>query len=702
MDEYAAQNADASYAELGEIHAHEGVTFDSKDMGETESFDKYAIEVLTRVDLDLAYSSEKLVNLDKLLMHVLACENDLEAMSLSNGHSSVNLIEKALVFDFLSGFLDSEVEVLDDFMVALHRVVVDTREKVDAFCYMREEFIVMEDKLNDSEELLKQSQEQVLEISMQSVKLQRTLFAFKHNDWKYDEGTGLSGNGGFSSMDEQPKLHTDTVEQKRHILRMLEKSLGRELYLEKKLSEFKQNEEDLKLKLHLTEQVAFCMEEAAEVVWGRFLEAENTSEVLMGISKEMVGRLQINQFNQNGSMKQEDEAKWKLLDCMEQLKGRENAMRELEMRIGELITDNFEVGALREKVKLLEEKLKESDSRIKSANKSNEEKEEQLRHMESIIESIDILESRAESAEAKITQLTETNMELNEDLSFHRSTNQSNAKKLSLVEKQLRELEIQQQHTKASSEASQEQQNMLYSAIWDMEILIEELKSKVSKAEVKTENAEEQCIILSENNIELTKEVTFMRTEIERLETALEQASDIKVASAKDINVKTNVIMDMVVQLAMERERIQKQLSSLADANRILVAKLKKSERSTSDSLHEEGIGDDVSCLSSKTGATNGSCGEASEAVRESSSRNFEAHESPKDAPVYESEVGSSGTTNGATDAVLKLEPESELEAREPNVTNRFLVYLAIIVLLLSSLASYIFNKKFILSGVDT
>lgn len=66
------------------------------------------------------------------------------------------------------------------------------------------------------------------------------------------------------------------------------------------------------------------------------------------------------------------------------------------------------------------------------------------------------------------------------------------------------------------------------------------------------------------------------------------------------------------------------QLSSLADANKILVAKLKKSERSTSDSLHEEGIGDDVSCLSSKTGATNGSCGEASEAVRESSSRNFE------------------------------------------------------------------------------
>lgn len=696
MDVYAAQNADASNPEMGELYAHEGVAFDSKDMGETGSLDEYAMEILTRVDLDLAYSSEKLVNLDKLLMHVLACENDLEAMSLDNNHTSVNLMEQALVFDFLSVFLDSEVKEMDNFMASVQRVVVDAREKVDALEKVTELFIVMEDKLHDSEELLKQSQEQVLEISMQSAKLQRTLLAFKHNDWKYDKGTGLSENVEFTNMDEKPLLHT--VEQKRHILRMLEKSLGRELDLEKKLSEFKQNEEDLKLKLHLTEQVAFCMEEAAEVVWGRFLEAENTSEVLMGISKEMVSRLQIIQFNQNGSMKREDEAKWKLLDCMEQLKGRENAMRKLEMRIGELITNNSEVCALREKVKILEEKLKEADSQIKNANESNEEKEEHLRQVGSIIESmredIDSLESRAESAEAKITQLMDTNTELNEELSFHRNTNETNAKKLSLVDKQLRELEIQLQHAKATSEASQEQQNMLYSAIWDMETLIEELKSKVSKAEVKIENAEEQCIILSENNMELTKEVSFMRKEIERLETALEQASHTKVASAKDISVKTNVIMDMVVQLAMERERIQKQLSSLAEENKIVVAKLKKSERSTSVSLHQNGVTDDVSRLCSNPGATNGSYGEASEeAVRESSSRDFKADKSSKDALLHETEVESSITANSATDAALQLEPESEVEAREPNATKQIYVYMAIIVLLLSLLASYKLNK---------
>ncbi|GMP93625.1 hypothetical protein CsSME_00043379 [Camellia sinensis var. sinensis] len=655
-DEYVAQHD----PELREIYTPEGVTFDSNDVGEIGS----AMEVLTGVDLDLAYSSEKLVNLDKLLMHVMASENDLEAMALDNNNSSIILIEKAFVFDFLSGFLDSEVRELDNFMAALQAVIVDARQKLSVFGHLTELFFVMEDKLHDSEELLKQSREQVLEISMQSAKLQRTLSAFKHNDWKYDRGTGLSENGEVvASMNEKPKMQM--VEQKRHILRMLEKSLGRELVLEKKLSEFKQNEEDLKLKLRLTEQVSFCMEEAAEVVWGRFLEAENASEVLMGISKELVGQLQILQFSLNGLMQREDEAKWKLLDCMEQLKRGETALKKFETRNAELITDNSQVCASREKVKSLEDQLKESNSQLKNANDANEVKEEQLREMENIIdtqkENVYIAESRVESGEAKITQLTEANMELNEELSFLKNTNDSNTKKMSLVEKQLRELEIQLQHARASSEASQEQQNMLYSAIWDMETLIEELKSKVSKAEIKTENAEEQCIILSKTNLELNKEITFLRTKIESLETCLDEANDAKAASAKDVNVKTKLIMDMVMQLAMERERIHKQLSSLAEANKILAAKLQKQERITSASMHEHGGTHDKI-----------------------------------------DEVGSSVSTNSATNVVQKLDLEREVEAMEPNGPNQMYVSMAIIVLLLSLLASYLFHKNSILFNVET
>ncbi|KAA8529290.1 hypothetical protein F0562_033911 [Nyssa sinensis] len=369
------------------------------------------------------------------------------------------------------------------------------------------------------------------------------------------------------------------------------------------------------------------MEEAAEVVWGRFLEAENAAEVLMGTSKELVGRLQILQFNLNCSIQREDEAKYKLQGCIEQLKGKETALQKVESSIAELMTDNSE---------------------LMNAKESNEASEDQLREMDNIIDSmkenIYVTESRAESAEAKITQLTETNVELTEELGFVRTNNDTNAKKVSLLEKQVRELEIQLQHARASSEASQEQQNMLYSAIWDMEILIEELKSKVSKAEIKTENAEEQRLLLTETNLELNKELSFLRTRMECLETSLQQANDAKVASAKDVNIRTDLIRDMVIQLAMERERIQKQLYSVTVENKILVEKLQKTKWDTSARMHDNEF------LSSKHDSTNATCKEASkETETESSSKSFQVDESSKDATAGETEVGSSVSANDAT-----------------------------------------------------
>lgn len=359
------------------------------------------------------------------------------------------------------------------------------------------------------------------------------------------------------------KPHAQTVEQRR-ILRMLEKSLERELDLEKKLTLLKQNEDDLKLKLRLTEQVALCMEEGAEVIWGRFLESENAAEVLMGISREMVGRLQIVNFNLNGSLQRENDFTSKINNCIGQINAKDITIQNLNSCNKQLAAENTEVTSLRDRLKLSEDKLKESESKLLKANELNEVSEERLKELECIVESqkedIDIAEHKAESAEEKVAHLTETNLELHEELDFLKSSNESNAKKVSILEKQVRELELQLQYAKTSSEAGQEQQNMLYSAIWDMETLIDELKQKVLKAESKTEHAEEQCLILSEANLELTQEVEFLRSRVEGLETSLNQASVEKLASAKDINIKTSFIMDLVMQLAIERERVQKQV----------------------------------------------------------------------------------------------------------------------------------------------
>lgn len=668
-----------------------------------------AVKVLLSLDLDLAYSSEKLVNLHVLLMQVWARENVFEAMAMGKDHISADSIEKALVFDLLSGILDSEVREIENFMDTLQAEIVDAHKKISSCSHLRELFNVMEEKLIDCEESLKQSQEQVLKMNTQLAKFQRVFLEFEYQNGKNDENIDSRENGQLSNIN--LKLKMPAVRQQRHILRVLDKSLERELDLEKKLLEIRQSEEELKLKMHLTEQVGFCMEEAAGAIYGRFLEAENLAEVLMGISKELVGRLQIAQFNLNGSIQREAEAKYKLLDCMEQLKAKETASQRLEKINSEPCVsqreqttsikvnfDESEVFTLREKIQLLEEQLKESELQLKNAHASNEAMQEQLSGMDNLIESLKegILkaESKAESAEGKLTLLTETNLELTEEMGFLKD---STTEKASSLEKQLRDLQIQLQHAKASSEASQEQQNMLYSAIWDMETLIEELKSKVSKAESKTENAEEQIIILSETNFELNKELSFLRDKMDCLEKTLHQVKCEKTASAEDISIRTRLIMDMVMQLAFERERIQKQLYSLTEDNRILVEKIQKAKNNASVIMYGNGDGEEKDFLFVKHNSATASQAKTFKETVTEPLQKSQVDEPSKDSPEPETEVETSVSAKDAANVVSELGAVNVVGERRLDL---IYIFVAVLVLLIPVATIYLFNKKLIMDDV--
>lgn len=170
--------ADIGDSESGNNVGHEDISSDSKDMLDIGS----AMEALTRVDLDLAYASEKLVNLDTLMMHVWAWENEFEALATDD--ISVDCIEKALAYDLLSGILDSEVRAVENFMSTLQLQMVDARLKITSCGHLRELFTAVEVKLYDSEESLKQSQEHALEMKMQLTKLQMTSLAFNPTDCK--------------------------------------------------------------------------------------------------------------------------------------------------------------------------------------------------------------------------------------------------------------------------------------------------------------------------------------------------------------------------------------------------------------------------------------------------------------------------------------------------------------------------------------
>lgn len=160
------------------------------DIGKVDSADRISAngelgnagEILTQLELDLACVSEKIVNMNVLMMHVATRENDFEAFASEKEHSSDNSLEEALEFDFLSGVLDSEVRELDGFMAVLQSGVVNAHELLSSCSHVGETFREIEEKLRDSEQSFKQSQDQFSEIKMHSANLQRTLSYFNRDE----------------------------------------------------------------------------------------------------------------------------------------------------------------------------------------------------------------------------------------------------------------------------------------------------------------------------------------------------------------------------------------------------------------------------------------------------------------------------------------------------------------------------------------
>ncbi|KAL9679450.1 hypothetical protein QQ045_017312 [Rhodiola kirilowii] len=121
--------------------------------------------------------------------------------------------------------------------------------------------------------------------------------------------------------------------------------------------------------------------------------------------------------------------------------------------------------------------------------------------------------------------------------------------KVTLLEKQVRDLEFQLQHAKAASEASQEQQLCCTLQIG---------------------STEEQCLLLSETNFELNNERSFLKERLEFVEALLGEANSKKLAISTDINIRGKLIMEMIAQLATERERYRKVVSLIYFVNTAL------------------------------------------------------------------------------------------------------------------------------------
>lgn len=498
------------------------------------------------LDMGLACFSEKVSNLGMFVMHVETMESEFEALVLED-EGQIGCVEKGVEFDLLSVVLDSEVRELGGVLETLQDEVGEVREWVCSCTHLGEDSVVaMKDKLVGFEQKLKQSEEELNDIKMQSARFRKSLASFK----KAENGEIIREDD--KSLNANAEINLQTVEQQRHFLRMLDKSLARELDLEKNLNDSREIQENLTLRMFHLEQRLVNTEEEATDVWERWLEADNAREILLGISKGLLGRLHMSQFNLNGLNRRESELRANLKNAEDQI-----------------TLANSVVFASSDKVSSLEKQLKESEFQLLNANASADEYQTQYnvvcseaRDKESIIfelkEAVSKAESRANSAEAKCNLLTETNSKLTEELRLQKESN------------------IRLQKTVATAKASQEKQSKLYSTIRDLENVIKDLKSKVSKTESRADTAEDNCIILSESNAELNEELGFLRSRLECLEGSLNREEEVKKETAKNIGKQAKIFKKLITQLAVERERLKQQISSLANENKILVVKLKQ------------------------------------------------------------------------------------------------------------------------------
>ncbi|KAG2615600.1 hypothetical protein PVAP13_3NG049200 [Panicum virgatum] len=524
------------------------------------------VEILTRVELDLAFASEKLLNLEMLVMEIARRATDFEPATFEDESVSSETAENAFELDILYGILDAEVKELTDLISSLQADIKSIEHKV----FEEESGGKVKAKLDAATVTLKQMQELIADIRNESAKFEKAIQFFHET-----EGVGCE-NG---HMSYQTGMQTE--DQHRNVLHMLEQSIASELDLEKKLSDSKSVIEDLKLKLHHQEKEIYFLEESAETVSGRTFEAENASDLLLGTSKELANRLNTMEFNLSAQKCREDDLKSKLEQSLTKLSFLENSPDKMEQKINKVGADSI---SLQDRIQELEKQLSESNSQLQSAMESAKTSQEEQNALHSELSTLENTiknlkddvsraECRAHNAEIRCMQLTQDNIELNGELSTLKS---EKSDKVNLLEKRLKESNTQLEHANAAVDAIVEQQGMLKSTMSDMEHMIEDLKGKVSKAETRAGSAESKCTLLTDTNLELSEELAFLRGRVESLENLLREANLAKVSTAKDIGIRTKIITDLVRKLALERERLHLQIATLTKKNKILAQKYKE------------------------------------------------------------------------------------------------------------------------------
>lgn len=130
------------------------------------------METITRIQHDLAYSSDKVMNLQILQMEVASRSGQIDSLSLDTDSLPDNeSVPKAFELDILSAYLNSEVKQLEEFVGFLKEDIVEVKNHLVG----EEPANAMIEKMVQAETAMEDLQQLLSDLSAGSAKFKGTL-----------------------------------------------------------------------------------------------------------------------------------------------------------------------------------------------------------------------------------------------------------------------------------------------------------------------------------------------------------------------------------------------------------------------------------------------------------------------------------------------------------------------------------------------
>lgn len=301
--------------------------------------------------------------------------------------------------------------------------------------------------------------------------------------------------------------------------------------LETELQASRQKEQELQKVLFVAQDKISSPEEMEMNLTNRIFEVENLAEVFRGISK----------------------------DAQEKIDTLEQDLKVASQREIQLGT----------RLKELEEKLSMQDKTIQLATTRGKELEQ-------------LLESQANDAEINLQAAKEN---------YARTDSEAKrlSEKLNLLVACVKESDYQASQASVSSLAVGVELQVLYGKLSEMKTVLQDLQGKLVAEKGRADIAEAGSVALAKQNSKLNDDLARLQVHMDTIQKRLDEVETEKQSTADLVSSTTKNIISLTEQLANERQRLHKKISSLVKENHDLTIECSESKNKLPDLSSKHG-----------------------------------------------------------------------------------------------------------------